>query len=171
MKTMELRAIRKHLQESPPPAPSGTSMREWFAGLALMNPMLMAGIPAAMRAAEAVRLADELIAALAPPRVPSLESMAAPTETELKVWDAQVAEKNLQKERASRDTCPAAPSSKGRKPTMRFGAILPPPIGAPLPPAVMPPVPGIGRGRKDLLPAETRYCSITTTERVRPERK
>lgn len=165
MKTMELRAIREHLQESPPPAPSGTSMREWFAGLALMNPMLMAGIPDSKRAAEAVRLADELVAALAPSKAPSLESMAAPTESELVAWGLHIKDKS---QRQSQDTERAIPvvSAGGRKPTMRFGAILPPPIGAPLPPENRPPlpspVPGIGRGHLGMLPEDTRYSAVTT---------
>ncbi len=68
------------MNESPPPPPSGTSVREWFAGLALMNPTLMSGLSPCERAVEAVRLADELVRALVAPRTPSQESMSVPVE-------------------------------------------------------------------------------------------
>lgn len=79
---MELRAIRKQMQESPPPPPTGTTVREWFAGLALMNPELMHGIPHAERPQEAVRLADELVRALSFMKTPSQESMTVPSTEE-----------------------------------------------------------------------------------------
>ena len=75
---MELRAIRGQLLESPPPAPSGASIREWFAGLALSNPELMRDIAPEDRVAEAVRLADELIGGLASPKVPNLDANGSP---------------------------------------------------------------------------------------------
>lgn len=187
--TMELNAIRKQLVESPPPAPSGTSIREWFAGLAMMNPVLMAGVPAVERAAEAVRLADQLIAALAAPRMPSPESLKPPPREDMANWERQLSEANSQKERQARVTCPAIrkakvplpsemsvpPAPVSRNPTMRFGAILPPPIGAPLPPEPEVPVtlgpnsptlPSLQapfafyRDRRAALPVSSQYSTI-----------
>lgn len=141
-RSMELRAIREQTGESPPPAPSGTSVREWFAGLALMNPVLMAGIPVEKRAAEAARLAEELISALAPARTPSMESMQAPTPEEFEVWEKKIEE---DKKRAA--TTLAPPS---KKKTIKFEAILPPPMSVP----ASPPEALIKRGA---LPGSTRY--------------
>ncbi len=77
--------MRQQMAESPPPPPTGATVREWFAGLALMNPVLMHGLTAQERVQEAVRLADELITALAAPRTPSQESLTVPqTEPELR---------------------------------------------------------------------------------------
>jgi hypothetical protein len=101
---MELQAIRGSMNESPPPPPAGASVREWFAGLALMNSELMKDLPSAARAVEAVRLADELILALAAPRVPSQESMAAPTEAKLLEWSGKIADKREAKVRQGRET-------------------------------------------------------------------
>lgn len=75
---------------SPPAPPAGVNMRAWFAGLALGNPELMKDVPAADRATEALRLADELLAALVS-KVPTAESLAPPTEAEMKVWDNTIA--------------------------------------------------------------------------------
>src|SRR5579864_6062291 len=123
-RSMELRAIRTGMDESPPPPPAGASVREWFAGLALMNPALMQDLSPVERAAEAVRLADELIKALACPRVPSQESMAAPSEAEMVEWDKKVADDNEAKARRGRET---QPDIKRRKPTAAYAfGVLPP---------------------------------------------
>lgn len=105
--SMEIRAIRDQLKESPPPAPSGSSVREWMAGLALANPVLMQGISVEHRAKEAVRLADELITALAAPKVPSLESMAPPSEAELSAWKGRIDKEKDRLTRQLRDTVPS----------------------------------------------------------------
>jgi|SRR5581483_59161 len=91
--SMELRLIRQQMQESPPPPPAGTTVREWFAGLALMNPALMRDLNPAERVTEAIRLADELVRALAVPRTPSQESMAAPSTEEAlaRAWNGMAA--------------------------------------------------------------------------------
>jgi len=107
--SMDLHAIRGSMNESPPPPPPGMATREWFAGLALMNAELMRAVPATMRVAEAVRLADELMAALAVPRLPSQESMAAPSETDMGAWDQHVTDKREKTTPATRDTQPAVP--------------------------------------------------------------
>lgn len=78
-----------------PPPPAGATLREWFAGLALSNPALMNGIDQDARATEAVRIADELVKALAFQRAPSQESMAAPTEEALAAWSEQIQERAL----------------------------------------------------------------------------
>jgi len=127
----EIRAIRQGMQESPPPAPSGTTVREWFAGLALASHVIMKDIPVELRAQEAVRIADELIKALRAPKVPTLESMASPTADEMLQWEGKIEEDRVKKERQSRATVPpfralkSPPSS--RTPTTKFGAVLPPP--------------------------------------------
>lgn len=127
--SMELRAIRAQMNESPPPPPAGASVREWFAGLALMNPELMKDMNPVERAVEAVRLADELIRALAAPRMPSKESLAAPTEAEMAEWDKKVADDNEAKSRRSRAT---QPDIKGRKKTAAYEfGMLPPPNSTP----------------------------------------
>lgn len=130
---MEMRAIisRERVFASPPPAPAGTTLREWFAGLALGNPELMTGIDPAGRIAESLRIADELIVALAARKSPSKESMAAPSEEEMQRWDEHVAEEKSTKERQSRATMP---DLKKRKATLmgiaaqhiRVGTIAPP---------------------------------------------
>jgi hypothetical protein len=130
-KSMELRAIREQMNESPPPPPAGASVREWFAGLALMNPTLMEGLSPCERAVEAVRLADELVRALVVPRTPSQESMAVPTdETDLhRSWNNMA------------DNIASAKTKKNRptKPEMKrcHETSLPPPIPT-LPTVVVP---------------------------------
>jgi hypothetical protein len=102
--SLELRSVRAGLHESPPPAPSGTTIREWFAGLALMNPELMRGLEPNERALEATRLADELIAALAAPRVPATVSLAPPSDAEMAEWDRCIEARKVRDERRERDT-------------------------------------------------------------------
>ena len=164
-RSMELRAMRAALPESPPPPPSGATVREWFAGLALANPELMRNIPPERRAAEAVRLADELIGAMSVQRTPSLESMSAPSEEELAAWEKSIADKKEAAARQSKATCPeglkAVKGPASKKPTIQFGAILPPPSFIPSPPKS----PVI---RRDGLPEDTRYslrCGDVKTER------
>lgn len=130
--TVELRSIieRERLFVSPPPAPPGTSLREWFAGLALGNPSLMDGIEPACRVAEALRIADELLGALSSPRVPSQESMAAPSAEEMQRWDDHVAQENELRERQGRATIPELRSRPSRTKTLTGVAIPPnPPPG------------------------------------------
>ncbi len=57
-------------RETPPP-PSGSGLREWFAGIALSNAELMKDIAPEDRIAAAVKIADELVGALMVPRAPS----------------------------------------------------------------------------------------------------
>lgn len=133
-RTMELRAIRQQMAESPPPPPAGATVREWFAGLALMNPELMKGLSPTERVAEAARIADELARALLTPKVPSLESMASPTEAEMEKWDTAVAEKREAEERQGRATAPQGLKPK-RTQTAAYGSFvprdaLPPPTAA-----------------------------------------
>ena len=94
------------MNESPPPPPTGATVREWFAGLALMNPTLMQDLSPTERAVEAARLADELVRALAVPRMPTQESLAAPSAEEMAAWDTQVAEARVTAERQSKATMP-----------------------------------------------------------------
>ena len=132
--TVELQAIinRERVFASPPPAPAGTTLREWFAGLAMGNPELMRDIAPEARIAEALRVADQLIGALVTPRTPSKESMAAPTEEEMQKWDEYVAETKETKERQTRATMPEL---KARKPS-RTKTLIGVAISANPPPAV-----------------------------------
>ena len=120
-KTMELRAIRERMYESPPPPPNGTTVREWFAGLALASPELMKDVPMHERAAEAVRLADDLVKALAAPRMPSKESMAPPTEEAMALWDKKIEDQTQATNRP--------PASRTRRESLH--AMLPPPPAVP----------------------------------------
>lgn len=122
------------MNESPPPPPAGVTVREWFAGLALMNGELMKDLSIAECAAEAVRLADELVKALAVARMPSEESVAAPSEAEMVKWDTHIAKKRSALEAQRRDTVPG-----GRKKTAAYdfsatgsgsGMLPPPPMTA-----------------------------------------
>lgn len=106
--TVELQAIimREKVFASPPPAPAGTSLREWFAGLALGNSEIMRDVEPASRIMEALRVADELIKALGQARLPSKESMEPPTEEQMQKWDEAIAEAKETKERQTRATMP-----------------------------------------------------------------
>lgn len=119
-RSMELAAIRQKMNESPPPPPAGTSVREWFAGLALASNELMKDIDPSMRAAEAVRLADELADALVVARLPDPSSTAAPTEEEMTAWETSVANAKEGTARRARDTVP-----QGLR-AIRKDALLPP---------------------------------------------
>lgn len=126
--TVELKAIimRERVFASPPPAPAGTTLREWFAGLAMGNPEIMKDIEPEARILEALRVADELIKALSSPRSPTLESMAAPSEEEMQAWDEAVAEAKETKERQSRATIPELKAKRpGRTKTLMGVAIDP----------------------------------------------
>jgi hypothetical protein len=103
---MEIQAIRRSMQESPPPPPTGANMREWFAGLALSNAELMRDVSPAARAAEAVRLADELMAALAMPRVPAADSFNEPGEQEMANWEQKIESRNQPTARPGAVTAP-----------------------------------------------------------------
>lgn len=184
--TVELQAIIKSEKVfmSPPPAPPGTSLREWFAGLALGNPEIMRDIDPEGRVPEALRVADALINALMTPKQPTLESMAAPTEEEMQAWDEHIAEERQTRERQTRAT---VPDMKARKPSRKatlMGVAIdpnresnPPPatkperkvhyqnmgerVGSIPPPApVVPHVPGMGR-----------YTVVISEPTVRPTKK
>lgn len=146
--------MRETMKESPPPA-TGISMRQWFAGLAIANPVLMKDIPESQRITEAVRLADELILALVPARVPTRNSMRAPTRRELRAWEKKIENDKIAK---PGDTCPASPRAMlGNHPNL----IIPPPPADALPalPPFKLPLQGLcsGMGR---LPSDSRYSSI-----------
>lgn len=72
------------------PPPSTATVREWFVGLALANERLMANFDASQRVSEAIRIADELVKALAPTKLPSQRTMQAPTPDELKHWEERI---------------------------------------------------------------------------------
>lgn len=117
--SMELKAVREQLGGSPPPPPHGTGVREWFAGLAISNPILMKDVPHAERAKEAVRLADELMAALATPRMPTLESLAPPSDAEMSVWEKKITDDKESLARINRDTVPHGMKAKSKTPTIK----------------------------------------------------
>src|SRR5579863_2075313 len=135
--SMELRAIRQQLLESPPPPPSGATVREWFAGLALMNPELMKGLTSTEQVAEAVRLADELIRALRPALPPSADALSVPQgEEELtRSWnDMATAMKAAdKKEKQDRVTAPDRPAIRRETAAydFRHATIPPPPVTQP----------------------------------------
>lgn len=118
--TLEIKILRDPTLESPPPAPTGTTLRQWFAGLALANPELMKDVPESERVAEAVRLADELVGALDVARMPTLDSMAAPSKAELRIWEKKVKIDNAISVSRGRDT--AYPPSKPRHRDAHFPA-------------------------------------------------
>ncbi len=97
---------RNELPTPPPPAPAGTTLREWFAGLALGNVELMRGVASEQRASVALRIADELISALTAPRRLSPTSLLSPSEDDMKRWDASLAEIRNAQARQARDTLP-----------------------------------------------------------------
>lgn len=139
--TVELQAIimREKVFASPPPAPAGTSLRAWFAGLALGNPEVMRDVEPGSRVMEALRVADQLIAALETARVPTLESMAAPSEEEMQKWDAAVAEANETRERQTRATMPELRVKKQSRTKTLMGVAIDPQAQAPQPPTEGPP--------------------------------
>lgn len=132
---MELRAIRQQMQESPPPPPYGTTVREWFTGLALMNPELMKGLNSVERITEAIRLADELVVALAAPRTPSQESMRVPTTEDglVQSWNgmANAMKASDRKERQERDTNPGIRRAERTTTVTGMGAVRHPTIPPP----------------------------------------
>lgn len=158
--SMEIRVLRDNMLESPPPPPPGTTMREWFTGLAIANPELMKDVPPGERVAEAMRLADELIVALSAPRVPQLDTMRPPSRKEMKEWEKTLKVNKAAVIRKNFDTCPAAPNARRRVPETS-DAMLPPPLRPetctslpPLPPFKLP-----MQGGKHL-PATSRYSSL-----------
>jgi len=155
--SMELRSIAKSVSDNRTPPPANITMREWFAGLALGNSELMKEIPVHLRPVEAVRLADEMMSALMKPKVPTLESMAAPSEEEMQRWDAAVAEKKAEAEKEKevaeargRQTMPA--KRVPRKPTLV--GVAPASVLSQLPP----PVPTTMGVRKQ--PVDGSYCIV-----------
>lgn len=98
--SLELKSVSIGRNDPAPPPPSGASMRDWFAGLALGNPELMKNVSPAMRIKEAIRLADEMTAALRVQRTPTIVSMAPPSPAEMTAWEETL-------ERKGRDTVPA----------------------------------------------------------------
>lgn len=131
---MEIRLMRERTYSSPPPPPSNANIRDWFAGLALANPELMKDVPTELKAKEAVRLADEMMLALASPRVPTVESMRAPTPKEMHDWEAHV---SSQRDLRTKDTCPRG---------LRHPTLPPPPLNISV--------------RRSPPPINTRYSSI-----------
>jgi len=120
--TLEMRFDRGNTHESPPPPTAGMTIREWFAGLALANPELMKDVPESERAVEAVRLADELAAALAAPLVPTMKSMRPPSKKEMRAW-----EKKIKVDKAAiigrvGDTNVASPNARDRRRDVIFPA-------------------------------------------------
>lgn len=87
--SVEIASLGEGRLNNAPAPPADITMRQWFAGLALGNPELMKGVPQGKRVSEALRLADEMTLALKT-KVPTVESMAAPTEVEMQHWDQQV---------------------------------------------------------------------------------
>lgn len=131
----------------PPPAPAGTTLREWFAGLAIGNVELMKDIDRERYGLEALRIADLLIFALATPRQPSAESMAALTEDQMKEWDTALA--NRKEDEATADarqakaTVPNMPRVRtvpSKRAATMIGVAIPanPPEGYVPPPSAQP---------------------------------
>ena len=120
-RSMEIRALRQRMDEQPPPAPAGTSIREWFAGLVMASPELMKDVPLNERAKVAVQLADELTLALQAPRCPTQESMRAPSDKEMSAWEQSVG-------RADRQSRATVPELKKARPmsSLNFGEVMPP---------------------------------------------
>jgi hypothetical protein len=106
--TVELKAMirRENTFASPPPPPANITLREWFAGLAISNSKLMDEIEPSCRAAEAIRIADELIGALATAKLPSKESMAPPSTSDMISWDDHVKNETSKKVNNDRPTIP-----------------------------------------------------------------
>jgi hypothetical protein len=134
----ELRAVHNMMNESLPPPPKEATLREWFAGLALLSTELMKDVPREKRVREAVRIADQLAEALAVPRT---ASMAIVPDDRLENLSKQPTVEAIS--RSMRPTSPAIPrpqlkstvppgparpaSNPPRHPTQRFAAVLPPP--------------------------------------------
>lgn len=99
--TIEMKALIQQqlvaLRTPPPLAPAGTSLREWFAGLAIGNVELMKDIDRERYGTEALRIADQLLFALATPRQPTVESMAALSDEQMEAWSAKIVAENLAK--------------------------------------------------------------------------
>lgn len=120
-RSIQLGTLKEGLAESLPPVPTTASLREWFAGLALANPVLMKDVPVNDRVKEAVRIADELSLALVAPKAFDVDSCSPPTLIELATWERKIAIDNEKFVRQSLDTMPASPSSNHSR-----QAILPP---------------------------------------------
>lgn len=165
-KFVDLNEVRRQLNASPPPPPAGTSVREWFAGLALLNPTLMEGIPPELRPAEAVRLSDQMVKALATPRAPNLDSMKAPSDEELQMWEQKLVDQKERIERRERETVmDKYPRMPSKKPTLRFNGALPSP-------AFMPPAPKDAMSQRARPMTDTRYIiREEIVETVRPGRR
>lgn len=172
--TTEMKAIissSRSLVERPP-APNGSSLREWFAGLALGNPELMRDIDRDFRVKESLRIADELIAALAAPRTPSKESMEAPSEEEMKAWSASIETKNRQerqtipeiriKHKSINPTLAGIPLPKNHVEARSFSAVGRPDT-IPPPPIVSKPM--IGAGLYRVVTDKTKQTPIGKIEK------
>jgi len=123
-------------------APPGVNMRAWFAGLALGNPEVMKDVPIESRVEVALRIADEMLAALVP-KVPSAESMAAPSEADMAKWDEEVASRNLATVPPPRRPRPPSkvPTEPGIPAPAKPNGAAPPgaPAAKPVPQTVSPP--------------------------------
>jgi len=163
--SMEIRALVGAFNEFAPLPPSDVTMREWFAGLALMNPILMNAVEPDARAQEAVRLADELMQALKSPRVPHEDLMRDPKADIVPriTVEPQHRPTNPEGIRPPKMVAPTVPSMRPptmpagaispsmRAATVQFGAVLPPPA------TMRPKTPTVGnRG----LPARSSYSRI-----------
>ncbi len=175
--TVEMKALIQKQQGAfptpPPPAPAGTSLREWFAGLAIANVELMKDIDRDRYGEEALRIADQLIFALATPRQPSVASMAALSEEQMKEWDIALANKKEDERtaeaRQAKATVPNMPRVRTVPSTKRaatmIGVAIPanPPEGYVPPPSAQP----IGR-LVSIQPPSPTAPTEPSNRRVRP---
>lgn len=156
--------MREKTLESPPPPSTGMTMRQWFAGLALANPELMKDVSENERVSEAVRLADELIRALEPPRAPALDSMRSPTCSEMHAWEEKIkidnAKKVIHSESATEPAVPIAKNKPSPEAAYASRSSLPP--LPPLPPPSKLPMCRLSYVEK--LPANTRYSFIKNVD-------
>jgi len=106
-------------------------LREWFAGLAIGNVELMRGVDPEHRALVALKVADQLINALAAPRRLSPTSLMSPSDDDMKRWDASLAEIRAAQDRQARDTLPSAKrvQSSTKKTILGVAAPSNPPVG------------------------------------------
>jgi hypothetical protein len=88
-----------------PPTPiNNLDLHTWFVGCALANPRLTQGPNINDAINQAISAADMMMSALRPAIAPTIESMPAPTASEMKRWEKIVEKRNLNKDR---ETVPA----------------------------------------------------------------
>ncbi len=144
-KTLEL--MRSH--ETPPP-PSGSGLREWFAGIALSNAEFMKDIKPEDRVAAAVKVADDLINALTAPKPLSNTSIKINNIVE---QDQSLIEK---RERATQPAIRSAKRNSILPPPMDVQRSNLPPFGEISVPGVLTPKPKNDAGRYSVVPSETK---------------